>query len=71
MPFKAPELTFVLFAAGIIGTGLVAVPVLAGSAAYAGADVFGLRGSLELPRAVRSGSTALWGPQRSQALRSP
>jgi Mn2+/Fe2+ NRAMP family transporter len=45
----AGELTFVLFAAGIIGTGLLAVPVLAGSAAYAVAETFGLRGSLELP----------------------
>ena len=31
----AGELTFVVFAAGIVGTGLLAVPVLAGSAAYA------------------------------------
>jgi len=45
----AGELTFLLFAAGIIGTGLLAVPVLAGSAAYAVADAAGLRGSLELP----------------------
>jgi Mn2+/Fe2+ NRAMP family transporter len=45
----AGELTFALFAAGIIGTGLLAVPVLAGSAAYAAAEAFGLRGSLELP----------------------
>ena len=45
----AGELTFALFAAGIIGTGLLAVPVLAGSAAYAVAEAFGLRGSLELP----------------------
>jgi NRAMP (natural resistance-associated macrophage protein)-like metal ion transporter len=45
----AGDLTFALFAAGIIGTGLLAVPVLAGSAAYAVADAFGLRGSLELP----------------------
>jgi Mn2+/Fe2+ NRAMP family transporter len=45
----AGEFTFVLFAAGIIGTGLLAVPVLAGSAAYAVAETFGLRGSLELP----------------------
>jgi Mn2+/Fe2+ NRAMP family transporter len=43
------EMTFVLFAAGIIGTGLLAVPILAGSAAYAVAELFGLRGSLELP----------------------
>jgi len=41
--------TFALFAAGIIGTGLLAVPVLAGSAAYAVAESFHLRGSLELP----------------------
>jgi NRAMP (natural resistance-associated macrophage protein)-like metal ion transporter len=40
---------FALFSAGIIGTGLLAVPVLAGSAAYAVAEVFNLRGSLELP----------------------
>jgi NRAMP (natural resistance-associated macrophage protein)-like metal ion transporter len=45
----AGELTFTLFAAGIIGTGLLAVPVLAGSAAYAVAEAFGMRGSLELP----------------------
>jgi Mn2+/Fe2+ NRAMP family transporter len=32
-----------LFAAGIIGTGLLAVPVLAGSAAYAVADAMGWR----------------------------
>jgi NRAMP (natural resistance-associated macrophage protein)-like metal ion transporter len=36
----AGELAFVLFAAGIIGTGLLAVPVLAGSAAYAIAGAF-------------------------------
>ena len=41
--------TFFLFAAGIIGTGLLAVPVLAGSAAYAVAESFHMRGSLELP----------------------
>jgi len=36
----AGELTFVLFASGIIGTGMLAVPVLAGSAAYAVAEAF-------------------------------
>lgn len=41
--------TFALFSAGIIGTGLLAVPVLAGAAAYAVAEAFHLRGSLELP----------------------
>ncbi|MBU6483254.1 MAG: Nramp family divalent metal transporter [Betaproteobacteria bacterium] len=34
----AGDLAFTLFAAGIIGTGLLAVPVLAGSAAYAVAE---------------------------------
>ena len=34
----AGEFTFLLFAMGIIGTGLLAVPVLAGSAAYAVAE---------------------------------
>ena len=35
-----------LFAVGIIGTGLLAVPVLAGSAAYAITEMVGLSGSL-------------------------
>ncbi|MBA1154992.1 divalent metal cation transporter [Microvirga mediterraneensis] len=46
-PIAGP-FTFFVFAAGIIGTGLLAVPVLAGSAAYAVADAFGWRSSLEL-----------------------
>ncbi len=45
----AGDFTFILFALGIIGTGLLAVPVLAGSAAYGVAEAFGMRGSLELP----------------------
>ena len=36
----AGEFAFAMFALGIIGTGMLAVPVLAGSAAYAVADVF-------------------------------
>ena len=36
----AGEFAFILFAAGIVGTGLLAVPVLAGSAAYAVAETF-------------------------------
>ncbi len=36
----AGDLAFGLFAAGIIGTGLLAVPVLVGSAAYAVAETF-------------------------------
>ncbi|NRR29115.1 divalent metal cation transporter [Oxalobacteraceae bacterium] len=44
----AGEFAFLLFALGIIGTGLLAVPVLAGSAAYAAAGAFGWKSSLEL-----------------------
>ena len=47
-PLAGP-LAFVLFSLGIIGTGLLAVPVLAGSAGYAVAESFGWEGSLELP----------------------
>ncbi|RCS30770.1 divalent metal cation transporter [Rhodanobacter denitrificans] len=43
----AGELAFALFAAGIIGTGLLAVPVLAGATAYAAAGAFGQRSGLE------------------------
>ncbi|MSQ80181.1 MAG: divalent metal cation transporter [Candidatus Methylopumilus sp.] len=44
----AGEFTFILFAAGIIGTGLLAVPVLAGSAAYAVAELLKKPASLNL-----------------------
>lgn len=37
----AGEAAFVVFALGIVGTGLLAVPVLAGSAAYAVGEAFG------------------------------
>lgn len=37
----AGELAFALFALGIVGTGLLAVPVLAGSVAYAVSESFG------------------------------
>jgi NRAMP (natural resistance-associated macrophage protein)-like metal ion transporter len=50
---------FALFAAGIIGTGLLAVPVLAGSAAYAVTEVFKIRGSLELPASRAIGFYAI------------
>jgi NRAMP (natural resistance-associated macrophage protein)-like metal ion transporter len=43
----AGELTFGLFALGIIGTGLLAIPVLAGSAAYCVAETFGWPATLE------------------------
>jgi NRAMP (natural resistance-associated macrophage protein)-like metal ion transporter len=42
----AGEFAFAIFALGIIGTGLLAVPVLAGSAAYAVSEVFGWKASL-------------------------
>jgi NRAMP (natural resistance-associated macrophage protein)-like metal ion transporter len=45
---------FALFALGIIGTGLLAVPVLAGSAAYAVSEMAGIAGSLDAkPLAAR------------------
>jgi NRAMP (natural resistance-associated macrophage protein)-like metal ion transporter len=55
----AGDLTFFLFAGGIIGTGMLAVPVLAGSAAYAVAETFGFHGSLELPVSRALGFYAL------------
>jgi NRAMP (natural resistance-associated macrophage protein)-like metal ion transporter len=42
----AGDFAFGLFALGIIGTGLLAVPVLAGSAAYAVSEVFGWKAGL-------------------------
>ena len=43
----AGQFAFAMFAIGIIGTGLLAVPVLAGSAAYAVAELAGTPGSLD------------------------
>ncbi len=43
----AGEFAFVLFSLGIIGTGLIALPVLAGSAAYAVGELRGWRIGLE------------------------
>jgi NRAMP (natural resistance-associated macrophage protein)-like metal ion transporter len=61
---RGGELTFLLFSRGIVGTGLLAVPVLAGSTAYALADTLkwpiGLERSPIKPRAF----TALWVPPR-------
>lgn len=44
----AGDFAYLLFAVGIIGTGLLAVPILAGSAAYAVAETFKLREGLYL-----------------------
>ena len=43
----AGDLAFTLFALGIIGTGLLAIPVLAGSAAYAVSEAMGWPATLE------------------------
>jgi NRAMP (natural resistance-associated macrophage protein)-like metal ion transporter len=43
----AGNFAFMLFAMGIVGTGLLAIPVLAGSAAYAMAGAFKWKNSLE------------------------
>ncbi|MGD9881798.1 MAG: divalent metal cation transporter, partial [Reyranella sp.] len=45
----AGDAAFVLFSLGLIGTGLLAIPVLAGSAAYAAAEARGWRTGLERP----------------------
>lgn len=42
----AGDFTFFLFALGIIGTGLLAVPILAGSASYAVAEALGWKSGL-------------------------
>ncbi len=44
-PLAGP-FAFVLFSAGMIGTGLLAIPVLSGSTAYAVKEFFGFHGSL-------------------------
>lgn len=44
----AGDFAFILFAIGIIGTGLLAIPVLAGSAAYALSETFNWREGLNL-----------------------
>src|SRR6202163_661796 len=43
----AGDLAFLLFALGIIGTGMLAIPVLAGSAAYGVSEAFGWPATLE------------------------
>jgi NRAMP (natural resistance-associated macrophage protein)-like metal ion transporter len=42
----AGEFAFLIFSLGIVGTGLLAVPVLAGSAAYAVSELFGWKAGL-------------------------
>jgi NRAMP (natural resistance-associated macrophage protein)-like metal ion transporter len=45
-PF-AGQFAFILFALGMIGTGLLAIPIFSGSAAYAVKEFFGLPGTLD------------------------
>jgi NRAMP (natural resistance-associated macrophage protein)-like metal ion transporter len=47
----AGNLAYVLFAAGMIGTGLLAVPTLAGSSSFIAAETFRFRGALDDPPA--------------------
>ncbi len=42
----AGDLAYLLFAAGILGTGLLAVPILAGASAYATAEMMGIKEGL-------------------------
>jgi NRAMP (natural resistance-associated macrophage protein)-like metal ion transporter len=51
-PFLGP-LAEVVFALGLIGTGLLAVPILSGSAAYAVKEFFGFKGALGTRPAYR------------------
>jgi len=44
-PLAGP-FAFILFAGGMIGTGLLAIPILSGSAAYAVKEFFGIKGGL-------------------------
>jgi NRAMP (natural resistance-associated macrophage protein)-like metal ion transporter len=55
----AGNFAFLLFAMGIIGTGLLAIPVLAGSAAYAVAESFRWPIGLGLPLAEARGFYAI------------
>ena len=51
----AGDFAFAVFSMGIIGTGLLAIPVLAGSAAYAMAGAFKWTTGLELPPSQAKG----------------
>ena len=51
-PLAGP-FAFVLFAVGIIGTGLLAIPILSGSAAYAVKEFLGIKGALSVKPSYR------------------
>ena len=52
---SAGQTTFLLFSLGIIGTGMLAVPVLAGSAAYAVSESFDWQSGLDMQGARGAG----------------
>ena len=67
----AGDFSFLLFAVGIIGIGLLAVPVLAGSAAYALSEAFGWTASRTKPRPSRARlSSRCWAEWRSTSSAS-
>lgn len=45
----AGDFAYLLFALGMVGTGLLAIPALAGSSAYVAADTFAFRHGLDQP----------------------
>jgi NRAMP (natural resistance-associated macrophage protein)-like metal ion transporter len=45
----AGDYAYLLFTAGVIGAGLLAIPVLAGSSAYVFSEIFNMKGSLNKP----------------------
>ncbi len=51
-PFLGP-FAYVAFAVGLIGTGLLAIPILSGSAAYAVKEFLGIKGALATKPAYR------------------
>ena len=53
----AGDFAFLLFALGILGTGLIGVPVLAGSGAYVLSEAMGWRWGLERKPPMLSVST--------------
>jgi len=55
----AGDFAFTLFSLGIIGTGMLAVPILAGSSAYAMAEAFGWRMGLGVKFAQAKGFYAI------------
>lgn len=55
----AGKFAFLLFAAGVVGTGLLALPVLSGSAAYAIASLLKVRKGLDQPPAAATSFYAI------------